>query len=31
MIATVSGLILALAAVFGPHRRRSGAPAEVTT
>ena len=31
MIATVSGIILALAAVFGPHRRRSGAPAEVTS
>lgn len=27
MIATVSGLILALAACFGPHRRRAGAPA----
>jgi manganese/zinc/iron transport system permease protein len=28
MIATVSGLILCFAAVFGPHRARSGAPAE---
>lgn len=28
MIATVSGAILALAALFGPHRKRSGAPAE---
>jgi manganese/zinc/iron transport system permease protein len=28
MIATVSGVILGLAAVFAPHRRRSGAPAE---
>lgn len=28
MIAAVSGLILALTAVFGPHRARSGAPAE---
>jgi len=28
MIATVSGVILALAALFGPHRKRSGAPAE---
>ncbi|NKW90940.1 metal ABC transporter permease [Rhodobacteraceae bacterium R_SAG9] len=27
MIATVSGLILALAACFAPHRHRSGAPA----
>ncbi len=26
MIATVSGVILALAALFGPHRTRSGAP-----
>jgi manganese/zinc/iron transport system permease protein len=30
MIATVSGLILALAAVFGPHRTRAGAPADPT-
>ena len=29
MIATVSGLILALACCFGPHRARSGAPREV--
>jgi manganese/zinc/iron transport system permease protein len=28
MIAAVSGLILALTAVFGPHRARSGAPME---
>ncbi len=28
MIATVSGVILGLAALFGPHRARSGAPAE---
>lgn len=28
MIAVVSGVILALAAMFGPHRSRSGAPAE---
>ena len=28
MIATVSGVILALAALFGPHRARSGAPVE---
>ncbi len=27
MIATVSGIVLALAALYGPHRRRSGAPA----
>jgi len=27
MIAAVSGIILALAALFGPHRARSGAPA----
>jgi manganese/zinc/iron transport system permease protein len=29
MIATVSGLILAAACLFGPHRTRSGAPREV--
>ncbi|MGM0690604.1 MAG: metal ABC transporter permease [Pseudomonadota bacterium] len=28
MIATVSGLVLALAALYGPHRRSSGSPAE---
>lgn len=28
MIATVSGLILALAALYGPHRKRTGATAE---
>jgi len=28
MIATVSGAILALACLFGPHRTRAGAPAE---
>ena len=28
MIATVSGIVLALAAIYGPHRKRSGAPAE---
>jgi manganese/zinc/iron transport system permease protein len=29
MIATISGVILALAAVFGPHRTRAGAAAEI--
>jgi manganese/zinc/iron transport system permease protein len=29
MIATVAGLILAAACLFGPHRTRSGAPREV--
>ncbi|MFO7582548.1 metal ABC transporter permease [Guyparkeria sp.] len=28
MIATVSGIVLALAALYGPYRKRSGAPAE---
>ncbi|MHA7850883.1 metal ABC transporter permease [Roseovarius sp.] len=28
MIATLSGVILGLAALFGPHRHRSGAPAD---
>ncbi|MFW6322883.1 MAG: metal ABC transporter permease [Guyparkeria sp.] len=28
MIATVSGIVLALAAIYGPHRKRSGAPAD---
>lgn len=28
MIATISGVILALTAIAGPHRQRSGAPAE---
>jgi len=29
MIASVSGLILCAAAVFGPHRLRGGAPSEI--
>jgi len=29
MIATVSGVILVLTALFGPHRRRSGAPSGI--
>jgi len=28
MIATVSGLVLAIAALYGPYRKRSGAPAD---
>ncbi len=28
MIATVSGLVLAIAALYAPHRKRSGAPAD---
>ncbi|MFP4639264.1 MAG: metal ABC transporter permease [Guyparkeria sp.] len=28
MIATVSGIVLALAAIYGPHRKRSGAPTD---
>ncbi|MGM0516426.1 MAG: metal ABC transporter permease [Pseudomonadota bacterium] len=28
MIATVSGIVLGLAALYGPHRKRSGAPAD---
>jgi len=28
MIATVSGIVLAIAALYGPHRKRSGAPAD---
>jgi manganese/zinc/iron transport system permease protein len=31
MIATVSGIILGLACVFGPHRSRVGAPSAQDT
>jgi hypothetical protein len=30
MIATVSGIILALTALFGRHRTRAGAPADLS-